>query len=127
MKKQIKYLIAEDDLASIIIVKQELMKYGFVVKYKATDSRQCISEYLSSDVFDFIISDHQMPSLSSFEVLELRNNISPDTPFIILTMDIPKELEYKAYSLGCDSVVNKKDIKSLPAIVTYCVQGKPKI
>lgn len=121
MDKEINYLIVEDDLSCILIVKYELISAGFKVNYKFTDNKKEVVELLQSFKFDVIISDHQMPSLSSLDVLKARNSIAPDTPFIILSMEASSELRKKASLLGCNSIISKSDINKLPSLIEACV------
>ena len=56
-------------------------------------------------------------TLKAGHVLEARNKIAPDTPFFILTMNMPKYLQQRAFQLECLLVVNKCEIDSLPQMV----------
>jgi CheY-like chemotaxis protein len=117
MKRKINYLIVEDDPASVLILKQVLKSFGFVVEYKHAEDKEQVEEFLLNNRFDLIISDHHMPSFTSLDVLETRNRLTPDIPFIILSMDMRICLKMKAYQLGCNLVVNKSEIDSLPWMI----------
>jgi CheY-like chemotaxis protein len=124
MVADINYLIVEDDPASVLIVKRELAASGFKVSYKHSDDREKLEALLSENEFDLIISDHQMPSMSSLDVIEARNRLSPGTPVIIFTMGVSSQVQHEAYRLGCDTVLEKKDISLLPSLVTFYLSKK---
>lgn len=124
MKRKINYLIVEDDLACVLIVKQVLRSFGFIVEYIHAEDNEQVEFHLLNNRFDLIISDHHMPSFTSLDVLATRNRLAPDTPLIILSMDMEVSLKTKAYQLGCSLVVNKSEIESLPRMIEDQIKGK---
>lgn len=117
MKKEINYLIIDDDPVDTLIVKWEFIEHGYDVEYKHVQNEQEMRDALSKADFDVIISDHHMPTFSSLEALNIRNEVSPSIPFIIISIDIPEIVSRKAKGYGCHAVVNKADINILPEIV----------
>lgn len=113
MCKRIKYLIVEDDTASVIITKWELISQGFLVDYEHVENEIQMRQKMLDNTFDVIISDHHMPSFTSLDALMIRNEVNPTVPFIILSIDIPAEAQQEALSRGCSAVINKVHIDLL--------------
>lgn len=121
MYKRIKYLIIEDDAASVKITKWELMRMGYQADYTHVENEQQMRRQLLDDSFDVIISDHHMPAFSSLDALLIRNEMAPTIPFIILSANIPAYAQQKACMLGCNAVLDKNHIDSLGALIIQLV------
>lgn len=117
IKRLINVLIVEDDIASAIIVKHELSAAGFILNFNHTDLLESVKTKLTNNKFDVIISDHNLETFTSLDVLELRNELAPETPFVIFTMHMPEKLSEQVKRLGCTVVLNKLDTCLLPRVI----------
>ncbi len=121
MYKRIKYLIIEDDAASVKIIKWELMRMGYQADYKHVENEQQMRRQLLDNSFDVIISDHYMPAFSSLDALFIRNEMAPAIPFIILSTNIPAHAQQEACMRGCNAVLDKNHIDLLGALIAQLV------
>ena len=62
---------------------------------------------LSTESFDLIISDVDMPNLNGFKLLEIINNKGIETPVVFLTGRDNQEDEIKGYELGAEDYIRK--------------------
>lgn len=62
---------------------------------------------LSSQEFDLILSDVDMPNLNGFKLLEVIKNKGIKTPVVFLTARDNKEDEIKGYELGAEDYIRK--------------------
>ncbi|MCE5287258.1 MAG: response regulator [Pelosinus sp.] len=121
MPRKLTYLIVEDDAASVRIVKLELAAQGYQVKYDHVENELDMRQKISVNNYDFIISDHHMPSFTSLEALRIRNEMAPLVPFVIFSIKFPKSLQDEALSAGCSAVISKDCIGLLAEVIEKLV------
>lgn len=113
MKKPLKCLIIEDDIAIVYIMKMELSNYGYEVIEKHVENASQMKVAIKNYDFDIIISDHVMPSFSSLEALKIRNKVCKEIPFLIYSNYIPENYKLKAIEEGCNMIIKKDDVMIL--------------
>ncbi|MBZ9688606.1 response regulator transcription factor [Clostridium estertheticum] len=99
-----KILIVEDDIAISEMVKNYLIKDGFLVK-TAFDGEEAILKYLNYD-FDLIILDLMMPKLDGIETMKIIREKS-SVPILIMSAkdsDVDKAI---GLGLGADDYIAK--------------------
>ena len=62
---------------------------------------------LSSQEFDLILSDVDMPNLNGFKLLEVINDKGIESPVVFITARDTKEDEIKGYELGAVDYIRK--------------------
>lgn len=117
MNIPLKCLIVEDDSTMIYIIKIELSNYGFDATVTHVENADQMKTAMKEREFDIIISDHNMPSFSSLEALNIRNEISKKTPFLIYTNYVENGIRMAAIKNGCDEILNKEDVLLLPKLI----------
>ncbi len=107
--KQIKILVAEDDLAMAEIVSHKLNTSGFSVRH-AEDGAHAI-EMCEQDPPDLMLLDLMMPEVDGFQVLEkMRNSKNKklaDLPIIVLSNLWSNEDILKTQQLRADAYMVK--------------------
>jgi DNA-binding NtrC family response regulator len=78
-----KILIADDEEEAIEVLNDFLSDIGHTV-ISATDGEQAVAK-IRSETFDLVILDLKMPKISGEGVLEVINEVSPQTKVIITT------------------------------------------
>src|SRR5690606_1281901 len=81
------------------------------------DTPEDFERLLSQESWDVIFSDHSMPYFSSFEALRIRNEKSPDTPFIILSGIMGEDLAVEAMKAGASDYFVKGKLQRLASAV----------
>jgi len=92
-------LIADDDPLSRKHLGAWLAEIGYDVKL-ASDGAEAL-EMLDSSSFDLVVSDIRMPRLDGISVISHLRELSPSTPFIILSA-------YPEDAIGVSSIPNGK-------------------
>lgn len=67
---------------------------------------------------DIIISDYIMPEFNGMFALDIKKELAPDTPFIMLTGSTNEETAVQCMKAGADDYVIKEHIKRLPLSIS---------
>lgn len=104
-----KILIADDDPYLVALLEATFKALGYQT-IAAENGRDAI-ELIHSDPPDLVILDHQMPTLTGFELLEQLREQSDErqlpVPVIMLTMMTTQTDIVRGYSLGVEDYVGK--------------------
>lgn len=113
----IRMLIVEDSEDDALLLLRELRKGGIDPYHELVDSEEGLSNALSRDKWDIVITDHDMPGFSSFRVLELTEKYCSDLPVIIVSGIIGEGVAVKAMKAGAQDYIMKDNLARLiPAI-----------
>ncbi len=103
---KLRILIIEDNPADDKLLRHELNR-DFDFEAITVETEQDIIEKLYSFRPDLILSDYSLPGFSGMRVLEIRNEKSPLTPFIIVTGSINEEVAVRCIKAGASDYVTK--------------------
>ncbi|MBE0676119.1 MAG: PAS domain S-box protein [Bacteroidales bacterium] len=122
MKDSIKILFVEDVLRDAELNWRELEKGGIVFKKLLVDNRKDFIEGLESFKPDIILSDYSLPQFNGMQALLLRNELAPQTPFIIVTGSVNEEVAVDCMKTGADDYVIKEQLTRLPFAVKEALE-----
>ncbi len=105
IEKQLKILIAEDDLNLGFLLVEFLESHGLDVKLYR-DGESALKAFRPGN-FNFCILDVMLPRLDGFSLAKTLKALSPDLPVIFLTARSMKEDKLKGYGLGADDYITK--------------------
>lgn len=105
IEKQLKILIAEDDLNLGFLLVEFLESHGLDVKLYR-DGESALKAFRPGN-FNFCILDVMLPRLDGFSLAKALKVLSPDLPVIFLTARSMKEDKLKGYGLGADDYITK--------------------
>src|SRR5882724_6476049 len=118
MSDPLRVLIVEDLEADALLVERELRRGGFSPVCRRVESAEGMTEALTSEPWDVIISDHGMPGFSAPAALATLQGLKLDVPFIIVSGSIGEELAVDAMRSGAADFILKGALMKLPAAVT---------
>lgn len=98
-------LVAEDAVASQILIRKLLEKYGLEVTV-ADNGRRVVEEALNGS-YDLILMDMQMPEMSGYEATRFLRQQGCVVPIVALTASALKSDESKCLQAGCDGYLTK--------------------
>jgi DNA-binding response OmpR family regulator len=104
-KKDIRILLAEDDLNLGFVIKDLLEDEGYDVKL-CSDGVTALQAF-HEEPFDFCLLDVMMPLKDGFAVAEHIRKTEPEMPIIFLTAKGLTEDKVKGLSLGADDYITK--------------------
>ena len=116
-QKPLTVLIVEDSEDDTILLTRHLQKGGYQPEVTRVTSAPAIKNALESRRWDIVISDHNIPGLSSAAVLELVQASGIDVPFIIVSGSIGEDIAVQAMKTGAHDYIMKDNLARLvPAI-----------
>ena len=92
MVDSLKILIVEDSEDDALLIIRELRKGGYTPFFDRVDSPEALQFALQDQLWDVIITDHNMPRLNSETVLQTVNASGKDIPVIIVSGIIPESV-----------------------------------
>lgn len=103
--KQLRILLAEDDLNLGFILTEFLENHGFYVKL-CRDGESALKAFRAGN-FNFCILDIMLPRSDGFSLAKSLKTINRQVPIIFLTARSLKEDKLKGYGLGADDYITK--------------------
>jgi PAS domain S-box-containing protein len=117
MKDTLKIIFIEDVETDAELIWRELDKNKIIFKKLLVDNRKDYLEGLKSFNPDLIISDYSLPMFDGMKALLLRNELTPDTPFILITGSNNEEIAVECMKSGAEDYILKDNLARLgPAI-----------
>jgi signal transduction histidine kinase/ActR/RegA family two-component response regulator len=113
MDGSLKILFVEDLETDYELALHEIGKIDQAVVSKRVDDREGFVDALRNFKPDVIVSDYVMPAFNGMEALMIKQEICPDTPFIILTGSTNEEIAVECMKAGADDYVLKEHLKKL--------------
>jgi len=117
MHKDLKILLVEDMENDALLILRELRKQGYEPIYERVDTAATMQASLENGSWDIILTDHNMPSFSSGDALEIRKQIAPHLPIILVSGTIGEEATVQAVKAGIADFVNKADLERLVPVM----------
>ncbi len=113
MKDLIKILLVEDVPSDAEILWYELTRNGLHFEKKHVETRKDYVYELMSFRPDLIISDYALPQFDGMTALKLKNDLSPLTPFILVTGSVNEEIAVECMKAGANDYVLKQNLSRL--------------
>ena len=107
MKKALTILYIDDDLSSLLSVKEELIQYG-ITTLTESNGKCGISTYEDSyDDIDLVIIDVHMPNINGYDILISIRNDNETIPIIVVSSTKFIENKDKILKLGANEFLPK--------------------
>jgi signal transduction histidine kinase len=117
MGKPLKALIVEDVEQDALLVALELRRGGFDLSFERVDTPEAMSEALTRQSWDVVISDYSMPRFSAPLALALVKERNLDLPFIIVSGTVGEDIAVEAMHGGAQDFMAKGKLARLnPAV-----------
>ncbi|MDA3813956.1 MAG: PAS domain S-box protein [Candidatus Cloacimonetes bacterium] len=124
MEEKIKVLILEDVIEDLELVVFELrraeIKFTHLHVETEVDFRKGLVEFKP----DIILSDYKLPQFTGMEALLIAKEITPLTPFIIVTGSLNEETAVNCIKAGAWNYVIKENLVRLGPAVTQSLEKK---
>ncbi|MGK0525899.1 MAG: diguanylate cyclase (GGDEF)-like protein [Pseudomonadales bacterium] len=114
---QLRVLIVEDSEDDAILLLRALKKGGIEPFYQVVDTEDGLTKSLQDEIWDIVVTDHNMPGFTSFQVLELTRQYGADLPVLIVSGLIGEDEAVSAMKAGAQDYIMKSNLSRLiPAI-----------
>ncbi|MCR5147336.1 MAG: response regulator transcription factor [Eubacterium sp.] len=101
----IKIMVVDDELRMRKLVKDYLVKSGYMV-IEAADGEEAYNTFIKTKDISLIVMDIMMPKMDGYETCTEIRKIS-NVPIILLTAKSDEKDELKGYELGIDEYITK--------------------
>ncbi len=91
MSKPLKILIVEDCEDDVLLLNRRLRQGGYQVHSRWVDSAAALSQALTEESWDVVLSDYSLPSFTAIDALFMLQKKGLDLPFIIVSGAIGEE------------------------------------
>lgn len=106
MSRELKILVAEDNLVNQMVLSKILKKLGFEVEL-AKNGEEAVDKALST-AYDLILMDMLMPGKDGIEATVEIRNVHAESPIIVaLTANVSKEDRDKCIEAGMNDFISK--------------------
>jgi diguanylate cyclase (GGDEF)-like protein len=113
----IKLLIIEDSEDDAILLLRELKRGGYKTEWKRVDNAVDMQINLSSNDWDLVITDHNMPGFDSTTAIQILRQSGLDIPIIIVSGSIGEDIAVESMKAGAHDYILKNNLPRLvPAI-----------
>jgi signal transduction histidine kinase len=117
MDKGLRLLLVEDEESDAALLLDQLRVFGYDVTSQRVETREAMAAALAAAQWDLIISDYALPQFGALEALALRQELSLDLPFLIVSGTIQEEEAVASLRQGADDFITKGRLARLgPAI-----------
>jgi len=117
MADLIKILILEDVILDAELSKRELKNEGINFDSIIVEDREDYIRELKNFKPDLILADHSLPQFDGLSALNIKKEVSPDTPFIFVSGKIGEEFAVEMLKEGATDYVLKNNLIKLgPAV-----------
>jgi len=117
VKKDIRILMLEDNVADAELVKFALRDGGLNFTIKRVDSKAQYLKELEESAPDIILLDYALPDFDGFTALQMAQEKYPDIPFIFVTGTLGEEVVIEMLKSGATDYVLKTRLSRLvPAV-----------
>ncbi len=113
----LKLLVLEDSRRDFELVKEQLIKAGYVLDLTHVEKESDFTASLKTDKFDIILSDFNLPGFDAFGALRIANDICPEVPFVCVSGSIGEEIATDLLKQGAVDYVLKDRPDRLPFAV----------
>jgi two-component system cell cycle sensor histidine kinase/response regulator CckA len=125
MSSPLRVLLVEDSETDAKLILHALRKGGHVVEAERVETAAHMRAALERQRWDIVISDWSMPNFSAHGALALLQQISSETPLIIVSGTIGEEAAVEAMRAGArDYVLKDKLARLVPAVERELREGE---
>ena len=124
MKKEIRILMLEDNVADAELIRFALREGGLVFSLKRVDSKAAFLRELEEHTPDVILLDYALPGFDGFSALTLAQENNPDVPFIFVTGTLGEEVVIEMLKSGATDYVLKTRLSRLVPAVLRALREK---
>lgn len=124
MKKPVRILFVEDNPSDAQLIWSNISRSNIEFVKEFVDTEKEYISALNMFVPDLIISDFSMPQFNGMTALLIRNELTPDIPFLIVTGAQNEEIAVECMKAGADDYVIKQNLSRLGEAINSAINKK---
>lgn len=124
MDTKLKILFVEDNPADLRMIKDFILEGNILFDSLVVETHEDFVDAINSYKPDIILSDYNLPKFNGMEALNIRNQLLPDTPFILITGSINEETAVNSLKSGADDYILKDNLRRLNNAIMNALEQK---
>ena len=121
--KSFRILFVEDCELDYELIVLGLINAGLALEARRVETEPMLIDALTSERWDLVVSDHQLPQLSAECALAVVKQYSEDLPFIIVSGQMGEDLAVESMRNGADDYLVKGRLKRLPVAIERSIEA----
>jgi signal transduction histidine kinase len=121
--KSFRILFVEDSELDYELIVLGLINAGLALEARRVETEPMLIDALTSERWDLVVSDHQLPQLSAECALAVVKQYSEDLPFIIVSGQMGEDLAVESMRNGADDYLVKGRLKRLPVAIERSIEA----
>jgi PAS domain S-box-containing protein len=113
MEKEVKILILEHDVNDLELLQYALKKSELSYISQIVETRETFEKALTAFRPDIVLSDFSLPSFDGFTAFKIKEQVLPETPFIVVSGTIGDENAVDLIKTGVTDYVLKEKLYQL--------------
>jgi PAS domain S-box-containing protein len=110
-------VVVEDSATDFELLALRLKAQGWAATFTRVETPEALREALADETVAAVISDHQLPTMTSLDALAMVRGSHPYLPFLVVSGTIGQEVAVAAMRAGADDYIMKDDLGRLtPAL-----------
>lgn len=119
-----KIIILEDKMEDVEMILHELKKAGLRCAHTIAKTKTDYERALTTFKPDLILADYSLPGYSGLAAFNIKQELLPDVPFIVVSGMIGEERAVELIKFGVDNYVVKDALYNLPPKIKRAMQDK---
>jgi PAS domain S-box-containing protein len=115
--RNLRALLVEDSRLDAELLRVQLERAYPNVRLEVMRDEAAFLEALQSGSWDVVLSDYELPGFTGADLLEHRNRIAPDIPFIFVSGVIGEDNAVELLKRGATDYVSKARLSRLPPVL----------
>lgn len=124
MDKVLRILLVEDNAYDVKLLQRQLKNSHMNFVLEAVQTKKEFIKQLIEFSPDIILSDHELPSFSSLDALQVLKENKLDLPFILVSGAIDEEFAIQCVRNGADDYILKNSLTRLPSAIENCLSKR---
>lgn len=115
-------LIIDDSEDDALLIIRALRKGGLNPEFLQVEGEEALRKALIKHDWDVVISDHNMPGLTSQDTIKIVKEINPDLPVIVVSGTIEEQVGVQAMQIGAQDYIMKDNLARLIPVIQREIQ-----
>jgi PAS domain S-box-containing protein len=124
MKYPVKILFLEDVFLDAELIWKEIVKSNISFEKILVQTKSDYVNALNAFKPDLIISDYSLPQFDGMSALIIKNELTPATPFILVTGSVNEEIAVELMKMGADDYLLKQNLSRLGSSIRTAIAKK---
>jgi CheY-like chemotaxis protein len=120
-------IFLEDNDDDAELIKRHLSKQGLKFAYRVVETRKDYIKAINEIKPTLILSDYSLPTFNGMQALEVRKDMVPNVPFVLITGSMNEDIAVECMKAGADDYVIKENMTRLVPAIKAAIEKQANI